>query len=91
MRRPLRKRQVASAAASGAVLSGSPETMVERAALERALTRLPDDDRTVFLLHEVKGYSHAEIAELLGIQRSVSTKRLYRARKLLRRLLRDRQ
>lgn len=91
MRRPLRKRRVASAAAYGAVISASPEAAVERAALERALDRLPNEYRTVFLLHQVKGYSHAEIAELLGIQRSVSEKRLYRARKLLRRLLRDPQ
>lgn len=91
MRRPLRKRRVASAAAYGAVTSASPEATVGRAALERALDRLPDEYRTVFLLHQVKGYSHAEIAELLGIQRSVSEKRLYRARKLLRRLLRDQQ
>jgi len=52
------------------------------------LDRLSDDYRTVFLLKEVEGYDHAEIAELLGISTANSEVRLHRARRQLRDLLR---
>lgn len=89
MRRPSWKRHLPIAAAPTAVVSVQPEAVVERATLERALDHLPPEYRAVFVLKQVQGYSHTEIAELLGIQRSLSEKRLYRARKLLRRLLRS--
>ena len=61
---------------------------LERMSIEVALDRLSDDHRTVFLLKEVEGYDHAEIAELLGITVSNSEVRLHRARRQLRELLR---
>lgn len=57
---------------------------VDRIALERALSKLPLQLRTVFLLKEVEGYKHAEIGEILGITVTASKIQLYRARKLLR-------
>lgn len=52
--------------------------------LERALSSLPEDLRTVVVLKEIAGYSHEEIGELLGVPPSTSAGRLYRARTLLR-------
>lgn len=55
--------------------------------LERALTRLPDGAREVFLLFDVEGYGHAEIAAMLGIAAGTSKAQLFRARRLLRQWL----
>lgn len=64
---------------------------VDRLALQRAIDRLPSSLRVVFVLREVEGLAHAEIAELLGISRRASEVRLHRAREWLRRRLgRDR-
>ncbi len=52
--------------------------------VERALSSLPEELRTVVVLKEMEGYSHQEIAELLDISRRTSEGRLYKARKLLR-------
>jgi RNA polymerase sigma-70 factor (ECF subfamily) len=56
---------------------------VDRIAAERALGRLPDGLRAVFVLKEIEGYSHAEIGALLGITAENSAVRLSRAWKLL--------
>jgi RNA polymerase sigma-70 factor, ECF subfamily len=60
-----------------------------REALERAVATLPDALRSVFVLKEVEGYSHAEIADLLGIRRGTSEVRLLRAIRRLRQELED--
>lgn len=52
--------------------------------LERAIARLPEGAREVFLLYDVEGYRHAEIAALLGIAEGTSKAQLFRARRLLR-------
>lgn len=59
-----------------------------RLTLHAALLRLSEEHRTVFLLKEVEGYGHGEIAELLGISTANSEVRLHRARRQLRELLR---
>lgn len=55
--------------------------------LERAIARLPEDHRIVVVLHDVEGYRHREIGELLGISEGASRTRLYLARKTLRQWL----
>jgi RNA polymerase sigma-70 factor, ECF subfamily len=66
-----------------------PQRMeIERIGLERAIAALPESLRVVFVLREVEGHSHAEIAALLGISRSASEVRLHRAVQRLRLLLR---
>jgi RNA polymerase sigma-70 factor (ECF subfamily) len=55
--------------------------------LERAIAALPDGARAVFVLHDVEGYKHAEIAETVGIAVGTSKAQLSRARKLLRKAL----
>ena len=55
--------------------------------LERAIARLPEAARTVFVLHDVEGFRHREIAELMGTAAGTSKAQLHRARKLLRVML----
>ena len=55
--------------------------------LERALAGLPNGARTVFVLHDVEGYKHEEIASLTGIATGTSKAQLHRARRLLREAL----
>jgi RNA polymerase sigma-70 factor (ECF subfamily) len=55
--------------------------------LERAIGQLPEGAREVFVLHDVEGYRHAEIAELLDVSVGTSKSQLHRARKLLREVL----
>ncbi len=64
------------------------EPVVDRVALQRALARLPDSLRAVFVLKEIEGYSHEEIGKIMGIGKHGSASRLHRARKLLRERLR---
>ncbi|HEX6930038.1 MAG TPA: sigma-70 family RNA polymerase sigma factor [Gammaproteobacteria bacterium] len=52
--------------------------------LEAAISRLPEGARTVFVLHDVEGHRHEEIAELTGIAVGTSKAQLHRARRLLR-------
>ena len=56
--------------------------------IEAAMTRLPDGAREVFVLYDVEGYPHDEIAGLMGISVGTSKSQLHRARKLLREQLR---
>lgn len=55
--------------------------------LERAIATLPDGARTVFLLYDVEGYKHQEIAHRLGVAEGTVKAQLHRARKLLREAL----
>jgi RNA polymerase sigma-70 factor (ECF subfamily) len=52
--------------------------------LERAIAALPEGARDVYVLHDVHGYTHREIADLLGIVEGTSKSQLNRARSLLR-------
>lgn len=58
-----------------------------RLSLEAALLALEPTYRTVVLLHDVDGFTHAEIADLLDIREGTSRARLSRARELLRGVL----
>lgn len=55
---------------------------------ETALDKLPDGAREIFVLHDVEGYKHHEIASLLEISAGTSKAQLHRARMMLRRHLR---
>jgi len=56
--------------------------------LGAAIDKLPDGYRSVFLLHDVEGYEHKEIAEILRISAGTSKSQLHKARMRLRSLLR---
>ena len=55
--------------------------------LERAIARLPDRARVVFVLHDVEGFRHHEIAKMAGMAEGTSKAQLSRARQLLRKAL----
>lgn len=55
--------------------------------LEHALDRVPERMREVLVLHDVEGYTHEEIGELLGISPGTSKSQLFKARAHMRRLL----
>jgi RNA polymerase sigma-70 factor (ECF subfamily) len=68
-------------------LGGSGEDVPLRLDLEAALERLPERTRAVVWLHDVEGYTHEEIAELMGQTASFSKSQLARAHDRLRRWL----
>jgi len=68
-------------------LTGKSTNVPLRIALERALSRLSEKHRTVFLLAEVEGLTHAEIASVLDIPPGTSKGWLFEARRELQRLL----
>jgi RNA polymerase sigma-70 factor (ECF subfamily) len=60
--------------------SGDPADRID---LERAIATLPNGARMAFVLHEVEGYRHEEIAEMAGIAPGTVRAQLHRARRLL--------
>jgi len=60
---------------------------IDRIALTQAIRDLPEGYRTVFLLHEVEGYEHSEIAEFLGCSTGNSKSQLHKAKMRIRELL----
>ena len=60
---------------------------LEHLDLEAALAALADGYREIVVLHDVHGYTHSEIADLLGIDEGTSRSQLSRARQILRRVL----
>ena len=61
---------------------------ISRLDLERAIAQLPDGCRTAFVLHDVEGFEHHEIAKLLGISEGTSKSQVHKARMKLRGMLR---
>ncbi len=74
-------------AADADALPAPPARAAERLDLERAIARLPHGARTVFVLYEIEGLAHQEIAGLLGVAEATSKTQLHRARLLLREAL----
>ena len=66
----------------------APRMDAERLDLERAIRVLPEAARTVFVLHDVEGYGHEEIASLMGIAEGTSKAHLHKARGKLQEILR---
>jgi RNA polymerase sigma-70 factor (ECF subfamily) len=64
------------------------ETPVARLDLERAVQQLPDGYRAAFVLHDVEGLDHKQIAEMLGVSEGTSRSQVFKARLKLRTLLR---
>lgn len=71
--------------------SENPNRMpvVDRIALEQAIAQLPEGYRRVFLLHDVEGYEHEEIARMLGVAAGTSKSQLHKARMKLRTLIKQ--
>jgi len=87
--RRLRERETTAVdeATIGAVRVGSEPDLKER--LARAIDALPEGYRTVFVMHDVEGYTHEEIGVVLGIESGTSKAQLSRARAKLRTALAD--
>lgn len=75
----------------GAIEPAAPAPVVpstiSRIDLERAIEQLPPGSKAVFLLHDVEGFEHQEIAEILGISEGTSKSQVHKARMKLRALL----
>ena len=56
--------------------------------LEKAIAGLPTQARTVFVLHDIEGYKHREIGQMIGLAEGTCKAHLHRARTLLRKALR---
>jgi RNA polymerase sigma-70 factor (ECF subfamily) len=67
--------------------TGKRETLELSLDFEEALARLPEGARQVFVLHDVEGYRHEEIARMLGVVPGTSKSQLHHARMALRRHL----
>ena len=59
------------------------ESLDARMDLEQAIARLPTGARTAFILHDIEGYQHQEIASQLGVAVGTVKAQLHRAHKLL--------
>ena len=67
--------------------SGRRETPEAAMDLEQALKLLPKGARQIFVLHDVEGFLHEEIADMLGVATGTSKAQLHRARMLMRKHL----
>jgi len=69
----------------------NPNSMpvLDRIALDNALQQLPVGYRTVFVLHDVEGHEHEEIAKILGVAVGTSKSQLHKARMKLRKILKS--
>jgi RNA polymerase sigma-70 factor (ECF subfamily) len=63
--------------------------VVDRIALDKAVNQLPPGYRAVFVLHDIEGHEHEEVARLLGCSVGTSKSQLHKARMKLRQLLRQ--
>jgi len=70
-----------------AMVEPEPERALMMQTIENAATKLSPGARAVFMLHDVEGYTHEEIAERLGITSGGSKSQLFKARAKLRTLL----
>jgi len=61
--------------------------VVDRIALKNAIAELPNGYRNVFILHDVEGFEHEEVARIMGISVGTSKSQLHKARLKLRTLL----
>ena len=84
-----RDRRVKNEVSMPATVAVQPqgEQTVLRMSIERAMLTLPDGMRQVLVLHDVEGYTHEEIANLLGVTAGTSKSQLFKARARMRRAL----
>lgn len=72
----------------GAEASDRADPVLLRMSLQRALDALPEGMRQIIVLHDVEGYTHEEIGDMLGIAAGTSKSQLFKARARLREMLR---
>ncbi len=64
------------------------DTPIARIDLERAIERLPAGCREAFVLHDIEGFDHKEVGDVLGIAEGTSKSQVFKARMKLREFLR---
>lgn len=69
---------------SGTETENSPNSVVERTAIEKALVRVPHEQRVCKALHFVEGLKHREIADIVGVSEEAVRKRVARGSKEFR-------
>ena len=89
-RRRLARVEPASQLLDDGAWAAAPDAVLDRIDLDAALPRLAEGARVVFVLHDVEGYGHDEIAQLTGLAPGTIRTQLHRARKRLAQLLSDR-
>ncbi|MFZ2054242.1 MAG: RNA polymerase sigma factor [Candidatus Aminicenantales bacterium] len=72
-----------------AVYDGHEDSLAKT--LDEALQELPERLRSVFLLHDVQGYKHEEIARMLGVSAGTSKSQLFKARMRIREWLKEKK
>ncbi|HSH75263.1 MAG TPA: sigma-70 family RNA polymerase sigma factor [Longimicrobiales bacterium] len=77
------KRQAAPAPENVPVAPSHGDSLLQRR-LERALDTLPEGMRQVLILHDVEGYTHEEIGDVLGVTSGTSKSQLFKARAKMR-------
>lgn len=94
-RRQRLQKEMAAEAAAGPVAPADPRdkggviSLLTAVDLERAVAQLPRGARTVYVLHDIEGFKHREIGDMLGLATGTVKAHLHRARRLLRGLLTD--
>jgi RNA polymerase sigma-70 factor (ECF subfamily) len=68
-------------------VSGPRETTAERLDLDRCIANLPDSYRAAFILYDVQGFEHREVAEILGVAEGTSKSLVHKARLRIRECL----
>ncbi|MGH1344877.1 MAG: RNA polymerase sigma factor [Nannocystales bacterium] len=87
-RRSDQRRVLREQRAAGPNEIGPPQARVDAGLdLDRAIASLPDRARTVFVLHAIEGFSHAQIAEVMRSSIGTTKAQLHRARALLKEAL----
>ena len=76
---------------AGAAPNHNNSSVIDRIALEEAIQQLSPGYRAVFILHDMEGYEHHQISQMLGCAVGTSKSQLHKARMKLRRLLRLRR
>jgi len=87
LRRKAARRAAAPMDIGAQTVESGEDRVIARATVEAALARLPDSLRAVTVLHEIEGFSHEEIAEMLDIRPATSRSHLFKARVRLQHLL----
>jgi RNA polymerase sigma-70 factor (ECF subfamily) len=82
------KEQLRSEPLTPALPGKAPSGNLRGLELERAIAELPPSSRAAFLLHDVVGYDHREVGEILGIAVGTSKSLVHRARTRMRELVR---
>lgn len=85
--RRMRKRRPEAPLDEGMLGSGGGEPPLLRIRLEAAIDQLPPGMREVLVLHDIEGYKHREIAEMLGIASGTCKSQLFKARARMREIL----